>query len=108
MRPKPPHRRLLSLRLRTRRWKAGHARPRSGGLFRDLGFFPLGKLLVRCRADHTRIDAVLFAASTRTLLPAWPESTQQRSGYKKRSAKRAISVRTALFLFCGFFVFPYR
>ena len=108
MRLKPPHRGLLSLRLRTRRWKAVHAQSRCDGLFRGLGFFPLGKLLAHCRADHIRMDAVRFAASTRTLLPAWPESTQQRSGFKKRSAKRAISVRTTLFLFCRFFVFPYR
>ena len=41
-----------------------------GGLFRGLGFFTLGKLLAHCRADHIHIGAVLFAASTRTLLPA--------------------------------------
>jgi hypothetical protein len=105
MRPKPPRRGLLSLRLGTRRWKAVHARSRCGGLFRGLGFFPLGKLLAHCRADHIRIDAVLFAASTRTLLPPGPNPLS-RGAVSKKYAKSAISAISALFIFRRFFVFP--
>jgi hypothetical protein len=41
------------------------------------------------------------------LLRAWPESTQQRLGFKK-CVKSAISATSALFIFRRFFVFPYR
>ena len=88
---KPPHRPLWCLRRRPTEWRAVHARSRCSGLFRGLGFFPLGKLLAHCRADHIRMDAVRFAASTRTLLPAWPESTQQRSGLKKNTLKAPLA-----------------
>jgi hypothetical protein len=52
--------------------------------------------------------SVLFCGSDKNLAARLARISQQRSGFKKRSAKRAISVRTALFLFCRFFVFPYR